>query len=85
MSPKIVKRKIRGFFKPEYLPIIRNAVKSVHNIITKASFLARQYYLFWYEKRLKNRKPLKKIDDEKDILEINSKIFNYACKIIKKR
>lgn len=47
----IIKRKSKGFFKPDDVPIIKSVVNDVQDIITNASILVRAYYLDWFDKQ----------------------------------
>lgn len=69
---RIVKRKLRGFFNPDDLLIIKQAVLEHNEIITKVSMLARAYYLFQYE----NNVPYK------DII-LNGKLLELCSNIVK--
>ena len=49
MSNLIVKRKIGDFFDDEALPIVREAVQDVSNIVAKVSLLVRAYFIKEFE------------------------------------
>lgn len=69
---KIIKRKARGFFKSEDLATIKNAVNSVHRIVTNASILLRAYYLRWFQCSANDR----------DFLELEHHHVSMACSIV---
>jgi hypothetical protein len=73
---RIVKRKATGFFKSKDLPILKQAIQDVHNIITEASILLRAYYLDRYERVIQEPKY-----DEKP-LAIDKDILSFACNIV---
>lgn len=75
MSFKIIKRKAKGFFKPDDVDTIKRAVHLVHQIITDASILVRSYYLQWFDEH----HPL---DDLDNVLEVDKNLFTMACQII---
>jgi len=72
---RIVKRKARGFFKPEDTSTIKEAVTLVHNIVANASILLRAYYLDWFQ----NNHPLK---DDKEALTFEHYHVSMACNIV---
>jgi hypothetical protein len=72
---RIVKRKARGFFKPEDLDLIKGAVKDVHIIISNASILIRAHYLRWFQ--LNHPLPI-----DQTPLEIDHQMLSMACNIV---
>jgi hypothetical protein len=73
MALTIVKRKSKGFFKPDDLSTIKQAVYDVQNIITDASILLRAYYLHWFDNVKK--------DDNKP-LEINKELVHRMTSVV---
>lgn len=47
---QVVKRKAKGFFKPEDIPTIQQTVQDVHDIISNASILLRAFYIDWIDR-----------------------------------
>ncbi len=74
-SIRIVKRKARGFFKSEDALAIKDAIESVHRIMTNATILVRAFYLEWFQEN----HPL---ENENDYLEIDETLFSVACRIV---
>ena len=72
---RIIKRKAKGFFKPDDLQKIQEVVEVVSNIISEASILVKAYYLDWFQKHY----PLV---DEKECLSIDHDMFVMACNIV---
>ena len=72
---RIIKRKARGFFKPDDLEVVKEAVHDVHRIITNASILVRAYYIQWFQ----GHHPLP--EDEKP-LELDHQMLSMACNIV---
>lgn len=74
-SFRIVKRKARGFFKPQDVPTIKDAVQEVHQILTNASILVRAFYLQWFQ----HNHPLEK---DQQPLEVDKTMLSMACNIV---
>jgi hypothetical protein len=72
---RIIKRKARGFFKPEDLVTIKQAVLDVHQILSNASILVRAHYLQWFQQN----HPL---TTDQAHLEINHQMISMACNIV---
>ena len=76
MTPRIsiIKRKSKGFFTPETLPLIKQAVYDVHEIISRASLLVKAFYLDWFDKRDNNQ--------DVDNLVIDHELIRLACLVV---
>lgn len=72
---KIVKRKARGFFKPQDIETIKLAVQDVHQIVSNASILVRANYLRWFQQN----HPL---PTDNSPLEIDHVMLSMACNIV---
>ena len=72
---RIIKRKAKGFFQSQDLPIINQAIQDVHNIVTDASVLLRAFYLQWFQEN----HPLQ---NNEDALELNIEMLTMACNIV---
>lgn len=72
---RIVKRKARGFFKPDDIKTIKETVHDVHKILTNASVLVRAYYLKWFQQN----HPLQ---DGQQPLELDHHTLLVACNIV---
>jgi len=72
---RVVKRKATGFFKPQDLPAIKQAVSDVHSIMSNASILVRAFYLDWFEKS----HPL---GDGEKYMELNKDHLTIACNVV---
>lgn len=70
MNNLIVKRKIGDFFNDEALPIVREAVEDVSNIVSKVSLLVRAYLIKEFEA------------DPKTIITIDKDVLQVACRIV---
>ena len=68
MKITVLKRKCRGFFKPEDVPIIHQAVHDVHSIISNASILLRSYLIECFDKGL--------------VVEVDKELVKQACTVI---
>lgn len=74
-SFRIVKRKARGFFKPQDVPVIKEAVQDIHQILTNASILVRAFYLQWFQQN----HPL---TEDQPPLEVDKTMLAMACNIV---
>lgn len=72
---RIVKRKARGFFKPQDVKVIKEAVYDSHRILTNASILVRAHYLEWFQQS----HPLA---EDAVPLEIDHAMLSMACNIV---
>lgn len=72
---RIVKRKARGFFKPDDISTIKETVTDCHNIISAASILVRAFYLDWFQ-------TVHPISDDVLPLEISKDHVAIACSIV---
>lgn len=68
----VLKRKAKGFFKPEDVATIHEAVNTVHDIITNTSILLKAYYLDWFENKTNGSKPL----------EVDANVIATICSVV---
>jgi len=80
MTTQIVKRKIRGFFKPDDLNVVRQAVITCHDVMSKASILVRQYYIRWFENKIGEGQSVRDIENES--LQVDLFLFNIAISVV---
>lgn len=70
---KIVKRKATGFFRPEQLKVIKQAVHDHHVIISETSLLIKNYYLQWIQsKNFNDLNNVVNVEINKDLFHISS-------------
>lgn len=72
---RVVKRKAIGFFKPQDITVIQQAVHDIHSIVSNASILVKAYYLDWFEK-------VHPLGDGEKCLELSDDLLSIACNVV---